>query len=500
VVASSTPSTAAAAGKTTIQSAEGGGGASPFELQGNNRTPATSSAMYGQHQQVAVRQMQRGQFQNGGRGWPHQQQQQMPRPVSAEVTTLLQQQQQQSQQQTMMRHRNSPHQLPAERRTPDAYGRFKTEYEDVYNNSSTASSTNSPQMLPAGSSPAAASSSKAFVVAHRSEVARRVPPRPHSVDFLQYPTIPSTPPLQQQPSDYLSSEQKYAQQVRQSVMRNYPREQQPADNVQLAPKESEQPSTPQQQQQLQQQQHQRRVVRDPAEISRDVKESALWSYVQAAGQPHLSGAHHRPPGKTILSASQENLMAEESLALYRTGHEGHQQQQPQQQQPQLFHRSASARLPKMAKQQPDLLNSSLADHPLEMDNKRIEQVLSISIHPVFHIIFDNEKLFVTSGYDFLNFLFLFQREESMKRLLEWKQRMLQSPLTRKSGNSVVSGGSGARSSERSTPTLADRDAPSPRMRIDSPLLHPQQQQQQQQLHQQPSKLFFTSSALLRRGG
>lgn len=86
----------------------------------------------------------------------------------------------------------------------------------------------------------------------------------------------------------------------------------------------------------------------------------------------------------------------------------------------------------------------------------------------------------------------------MKRLLEWKQRMLQSPLTRKSGNSVVSGGSGARSSERSTPTLADRDAPSPRMRIDSPLLHPQQQQQQQ-LHQQPSKLFFTSSALLRRG-
>lgn len=85
----------------------------------------------------------------------------------------------------------------------------------------------------------------------------------------------------------------------------------------------------------------------------------------------------------------------------------------------------------------------------------------------------------------------------MKRLLEWKQRMLQSPLTRKSGNSVVSGGSGARSSERSTPTLADRDDPSPRMRIDSPLLHPQQQQQQ--LHQQPSKLFFTSSALLRRG-
>ena len=39
----------------------------------------------------------------------------------------------------------------------------------------------------------------------------------------------------------------------------------------------------------------------------------------------------------------------------------------------------------------------------------------------------------------------------MKRLLEWKQRMLQSPLTRKGGGG---GGAGARSgSERSTPTL-----------------------------------------------
>ena len=32
----------------------------------------------------------------------------------------------------------------------------------------------------------------------------------------------------------------------------------------------------------------------------------------------------------------------------------------------------------------------------------------------------------------ISFGALFQREESMKRLLEWKQRMLQSPLTRKS--------------------------------------------------------------------
>lgn len=34
--------------------------------------------------------------------------------------------------------------------------------------------------------------------------------------------------------------------------------------------------------------------------------------------------------------------------------------------------------------------------------------------------------------------FCFQREESMKRLLEWKQRMLQSPLTRKSTPATIS--------------------------------------------------------------
>lgn len=33
---------------------------------------------------------------------------------------------------------------------------------------------------------------------------------------------------------------------------------------------------------------------------------------------------------------------------------------------------------------------------------------------------------------------MFQREESMKRLLEWKQRMLQSPLTRKSTPATIS--------------------------------------------------------------
>ena len=47
--------------------------------------------------------------------------------------------------------------------------------------------------------------------------------------------------------------------------------------------------------------------------------------------------------------------------------------------------------------------------------------------------------------------FVFQREESMKRLLEWKQRMLQSPLTRKSSRNA---------SRAQTPTNSSSPAPS----------------------------------------
>lgn len=39
----------------------------------------------------------------------------------------------------------------------------------------------------------------------------------------------------------------------------------------------------------------------------------------------------------------------------------------------------------------------------------------------------------------LHYNTFFQREESMKRLLEWKQRMLQSPLTRKPSGSANRG-------------------------------------------------------------
>lgn len=216
------------------------------------------------------------------------------RPVSAEVTALLQQQQ------------RLHHPIPAERRTPDAYGRFKTEYEDVYNNGS-------------GTPPA-----KAFVVTHRSEVARRVPPRPHSVDILHQQQ------QQRTNNDYWASEENYAQQVRKgqsSVLRN---------NFQ-------QP-------------------RDPAEISRDVKESALWSYVQQTSTP----VRQPPPPvlKKVLSNSQENLLEngraeEEDHGLHGEDHEEDQMTN--------FKRSASARILRV--QQETLNSSQSSEHRIDQVHK-----------------------------------------------------------------------------------------------------------------------------------
>ena len=106
----------------------------------------------------------------------------------------------------------------------------------------------------------------------------------------------------------------------------------------------------------------------------------------------------------------------------------------------------------------------------------------------------------------------------MKRLLEWKQRMLQSPLTRKGGGGGGSGGgSGARSSERSTPTQmlvsagSERDASSPMQRqlqlqphhvsssaaaaIPSPVLPVQQPQHSSKFHfEKKKKIIFSLSS------
>ena len=211
------------------------------------------------------------------------------------------------------------------RRTPDAYGRFRCDYDDVYGARDYATARNS--------------------TCARSEVARRVPARPHSVDVLEMSR------------DYWSSEERYAQQVRHSSAL--------------------------------------RVARED-EISRDVKESALWSYVQHGRNGEAfqeAGGRHRqvngldrsgevlnesigryrgpisaPVGRSLqVSGSQETLL------------DGQQTEEEEEAEPQLFNRSLSARLPRppVAKS-PDVLNMSAASdvHHLDItDNTRFEQVI-----------------------------------------------------------------------------------------------------------------------------
>ena len=109
--------------------------------------------------------------------------------------------------------------VPVERRTPDAYGRFHD--------------------------------------SHRDYATKRTPAsrRPHSVDVLEMSSKTAT-----SASDYWSSEEKYAQQVRQSAAAV---------------------ATP-------------RVSREE-DISRDVKESALWSYVQPRGRNGQVNGHFASP-------------------------------------------------------------------------------------------------------------------------------------------------------------------------------------------------------------
>ena len=90
-----------------------------------------------------------------------------------------------------------------------------------------------------------------------------------------------------------------------------------------------------------------------------------------------------------------------------------------------FKRSASARLHRNKRNYPDLFGEPNLIQPsgAQMQNGNVPE--------------DNRRKE--------------QREESMKRLLEWKQRMLQSPLTRKSSRNT---------SRAQTPTNSSSPAPS----------------------------------------
>ena len=121
-----------------------------------------------------------------------------------------------------------------------------------------------------------------------------------------------------------------------------------------------------------------------------------------------------------------------------------------------FRRSASARLPKQKNRGNDFMNNT---HSGESD--------------------DSKKNGDPVG-----------REESMKRLLNWKQRMLQSPLTRKSSRNA---------SRTQTPTNSDSPVPSLNDDIRKRVLEELQFNEPSQQQQQPQTPVIKEKRLSRKG-
>ncbi|XP_070520432.1 uncharacterized protein [Cardiocondyla obscurior] len=388
-----------------------------------------------------------------------------------------------------------------ERRTPDTYGRSAKprssnrgngDYEEVYGTPQLYQRPAGPVGYTKGASPAPIpipvyaqqhlqqlhspltppnnvcdlSSLVAMVRQSRTQP----PPRPHSADFLEYeaarrpqqqPALCEKPPDQQRrpqrpkssldivnPSDttndgYFYSEERYAAQMRQSAvfLHQTPQHYQQQRNQSLS-RATMQPKLP--------------GIRDNTDESRisTLPDSACPALrrtqrdhvhqqhtlpAQSLTQRHseimgtdpklrrsLREKSSEPNGRETLPYAEDNTIPRRIRGEYdgwgrtagqgahgthiaQTCHAGHAGASRRWSEQQQFCRSASARLPRTrypATLDPD--DDDYAERSSEQDSRDGERKIQ-------------------------------QREESMKRLLEWKQRMLQSPLTRKPSGSASRG-------------------------------------------------------------
>ncbi|XP_022915028.2 uncharacterized protein [Onthophagus taurus] len=299
-----------------------------------------------------------------------------------------------------------------ERRTPDTYGRSKTnnakDYEDIYAEQYMYKRPLSPLAYSSvkKSNPTIPAMQRTYTPVSMlgpRDISQFVPqqrkspcniPRPHSADFLEYEVNHRQPTRQQRPKssldinrntssdNYFYSEERYAEKMRKSAqylpnMPRYIQQPQPQpkridmDKTFPLMKSNTQPinftSTPVEYQRTEQQQQQpirSRSVLSEGSLSKefeDIRTSPRPRYDQGS----LSPWQNRPD--QIYGYSDDSRVREQ------------------------FNRSASARLTQ---------NSSVQTERGSVEG-RINR--------------EGER----------------KREESMKRLLEWKQRMLQSPLNRK---------------------------------------------------------------------
>ncbi|XP_058789271.1 uncharacterized protein LOC131663141 isoform X3 [Phymastichus coffea] len=295
------------------------------------------------------------------------------------------------------------------------------------------------------------------------------PPRPHSADFLEYEATRSPQTLTQpgnipnqtrcpqrpkssldiiNPSDvavgdnYFYSEERYAAQMRQSAVYFH---QAPPHLQQTQPSQQQHQQQLQQQQQLRNPSLSRATTPSKSSVSRDTESgigtlsemsctSVRRSQREHPHQPHSLQRHTERTTASEAAHIRRSLRESRNPALIHGG--GDQSpgrslsrecqrrwpEQQQQQQQQQFARSASARLPR---------NRPIIDYDDDDDED------------------DDDYAEKSSGQDSRDGeRKIQQREESMKRLLEWKQRMLQSPLTRKPTAGASSSSSSQRTSQQ----------------------------------------------------
>uniref|UniRef100_A0ABD2W9F8 PH domain-containing protein n=1 Tax=Trichogramma kaykai TaxID=54128 RepID=A0ABD2W9F8_9HYME len=311
------------------------------------------------------------------------------------------------------------------------------------------------------------------------------PPRPHSADFLEYET--NRKPSQQTPAqpvtrvrypqrpkssldvinpsdvptvndNYFYSEERYAAQMRQSGA-VYLQHQSPAASAsQSVPVDGSAPMQ-RDQQSSRNQSLSRATTPSKSSTSRDTESGIgtlsdmsypTTSSVRRAQRDHHqqslqrhndryseSAAHTRRSLRETSSRSsslhQQRLDLLPSPSSSRSANHTPQQQQGSrrwsEQQQQQFARSASARLPR------NRHPAAIIDYDDNDDDDEYDDYIDKSMN--LEASSNGERK-------------MQQREESMKRLLEWKQRMLQSPLTRKPHHSGSGGSNQPRTPQHST--------------------------------------------------
>ncbi|XP_046665170.1 uncharacterized protein LOC124357421 isoform X2 [Homalodisca vitripennis] len=305
-----------------------------------------------------------------------------------------------------------PNSQPQERRTPDTYGRSNSttpqtgkvisskmrtlDYEDVYQTNPELVSAMYPQNVMYSNQPVQYRQNRpndSMCHSMPSDGRKRFPPRPHSADFLEYDARRAYQSPTPQSSD--SGNQQYYNQ------RNSVQPRRPKSSLDIVHSETGPDGT-----HWSEESYARKMRQSASYVSpqlQNLSNSSRATTPSVRQVPIMPGYYNGPMNGELASV----MMRQHSEAIHAQERRWSEYVDRTNGQ---FTRSASARLPRHGND--DRMEDDGSDKSYQAAFRRRNSS-------------DNRDPAIKSQ----------QREESMKRLLEWKQRMLQSPLTRKSSGS-----------------------------------------------------------------